>query len=202
VLLDALRASDAAARYVLLDADPGRTGAELDGAPIVGTDARLPELAREDSVRFVVGVGGAGDNRVRRQLFEHAQSTGIAPLTVRHPSATISAAAVVAEGSQLLAGSIVNPGAAVGVNVIVNTGAIVEHDCEIAAHAHIATGARLCGGVRVGEGAHVGAGATVKQGLRIGEWALVGVGAAVIHDVAAGAVVGGVPARVIHTVED
>lgn len=200
VLLDALRAADAAARYVLLDADPGRTGGKLDGIDILGTDALLPALAREELVRFVVGVGSVGDNHARLRLFDQALSCGIAPLTVRHPAAIISPAAIVAEGSQLLAGSIVNPGAVVGANAIVNTCAVIEHDCVVGDHAHIATGARLSGSVRVGRGAHVGAGATIKQGVSLGDWSVVGVGAAVVKDVAPRMLVTGVPARVVRTV--
>lgn len=201
VVLDALRAADAALAYVVLDANTDRTGSELDGVPVAGTDARLPELARTESACFVVGVGGVGDNRARRRIFDHAVSCGIAPMSVIHPSAIVSSLARLAAGSQLLAGSILNPGAVIGANAIVNTGAIVEHDCEIGEHSHIATGARLCGAVRVGTGAHVGAGATIRQGLRVGDWALVGAGAVVVGDVRPGVVAVGVPARVLRVVE-
>lgn len=201
VVLDALRAADAALAYVVLDANPNRTGSELDGVPVVGTDARLPELASTESARFVIGVGGAGDNRARRRLFDYALSCGIAPMSVIHPSAIVSLLSRFAAGTQLLAGAILNPGALVHANAIVNTGAIVEHDCEIGEHAHIATGARLAGAVRVGTGAHVGAGATIKQGTHVGDWALVGAGAVVVDDVPPGVVAVGVPARVMRAVE-
>jgi acetyltransferase-like isoleucine patch superfamily enzyme len=49
--------------------------------------------------------------------------------------------------------------------------------------------------VTIAEGAHVGIGAAVRQGIRIGRNAIVGAGAVVVDDVAAGAVVVGVPAR-------
>ena len=53
----------------------------------------------------------------------------------------------------------------------------------------------------VREGATIGAGATIRQGLAIGEAAVVGAGAVVVKDVPAGAVVVGVPARVLRSVE-
>jgi acetyltransferase-like isoleucine patch superfamily enzyme len=50
---------------------------------------------------------------------------------------------------------------------------------------------------RVGRGASIGSGATNLCGVSIGEGALIGAGAVVTHDVAAGATVAGVPARVL-----
>jgi len=49
----------------------------------------------------------------------------------------------------------------------------------------------------VGEGALIGIGAKVVPCMKIGANAVVGAGAVVIEDVAAGATVAGVPARVI-----
>ena len=48
---------------------------------------------------------------------------------------------------------------------------------------------------RVRKGASIGSGAVIMCGVTIGERALVGAGAVVTHDVPAGAVVAGVPAR-------
>ena len=50
---------------------------------------------------------------------------------------------------------------------------------------------------RVGRGASIGSGAVILCGITIGEHALVGAGAVVTKDVAAGATVAGVPARLL-----
>jgi UDP-2-acetamido-3-amino-2,3-dideoxy-glucuronate N-acetyltransferase len=49
----------------------------------------------------------------------------------------------------------------------------------------------------VGKGASIGSNATILSGISIGDYAVVGAGAVVTRDVAAHAVVAGVPARVI-----
>jgi acetyltransferase-like isoleucine patch superfamily enzyme len=51
-------------------------------------------------------------------------------------------------------------------------------------------------------GAKIGANATLLPGVVIGEDALVGAGAVVVHDVPAGAVVAGNPARIIRQIAD
>jgi acetyltransferase-like isoleucine patch superfamily enzyme len=94
-----------------------------------------------------------------------------------------------------MAGAVVQPGAFIGRNVIVNTRASVDHDCCIQDHVHIAPGSTLCGNVTVGLGAMVGAGAVVIPGLTIGAGAMIGAAAAVCSDVPEKAVARGVPAR-------
>ena len=154
----------------------------------------LKGLNEKGIKHFVVGVGSLGDSSLRHKLFELGENSGLSAITVQHPSALRAASADLGHGCQLLAVSVVNSGAKLANNVIVNTGAIVEHDCSVGDHVHIATGARLGGGVRVEPGAHIGLGASVLQNLTVGENAIVGAGAAVVTDVAPGTTVMGVPA--------
>ena len=207
VVLDILLQSDGARPVAVIEADSSRWGAELLGVPIVGGNdndndydddndkVQIGRLKARGVTNFVVGIGGTGDNRPRKRLYEMALAAGLAPVSVRHPSVVVSAYATMGEGVQLFPRAVVNAGAVIGVNVIINSGAVVEHDCKVGNHVHIAPGAILCAGVEVGELAHIGAGAVVRQGVRIGAGAVVGAGAAVIRDVPDGAVVAGVPAR-------
>lgn len=195
VLIDCLQLGGAVMLVGVLEADQARWGQSMLNVPILGGDERLAELAVHDVNCFAVGVGGTGNNRPRRKLFEFALSCGLRSLTIQHPTAVLSPHATVGEGAQLLPGCIVNAGARVGHNVIINSGAIIEHDCIISDHAHVATGAKLASTVKVGVGAHVGAGATILQGITIGAGAIVGAGAVVVKDVPADVIVVGVPAH-------
>ena len=199
VLIDAVLAAGQPGPLAILDRNPSLWGMERLGVPILGGDELLPELARNGATHFVVGLGGVGDNQPRRRLFELGLEHGLAPWTVRHPSAVFSTFATVGDGSVIFPASVVNADAKLGVNVIVNTGAIVEHDCLIGDHVHIATGSRLCSSVRVDTGAHIGAGAIIRQELVVGEGAVVGAGAAVVKDVEPWTVVVGVPARILRS---
>ena len=77
-------------------------------------------------------------------------------------------------------------------------------------HCHIGAGAVLAGVVEpasakpviIEDNCFVGANAVVIEGIHVGEGAVVAAGSVVINDVPAGAVVAGVPARIIKTKKD
>lgn len=181
----------------ILDPNPVLHGTNLFDIPILGNDSLLPEICSSGVAYFVVGLGGAGNNRPRVRLFEFALTNGLKPFTVRHPTAIVSSRVKIGSGCQLLPGCIINAGVELGINTIINSGAIVEHDCIISDHVHIATGARLAGTIYVGKGAHVGVGASIRQGVQIGEYAIVGAGAVVVKDVPANTIVAGTPATML-----
>jgi sugar O-acyltransferase (sialic acid O-acetyltransferase NeuD family) len=197
VVIEILRSYESYELVGLLDPKPELRGKSVLGVPVLGDDGLLPALKGGGVGHFFVGLGGVGDTRPRRRLFELALRHGMKPVDAIHPQAIISPSAVLGEGVTIMPGAVVNAGARLGANVIVNTGAIVEHDCVIGDHVHIATGARLASTVHVGDGAHIGAGATVLQCVRVGESALVGAGAVVIGDVSPGTTVAGCPAQVL-----
>jgi sugar O-acyltransferase (sialic acid O-acetyltransferase NeuD family) len=195
VLIDCIQMIGRIKLLGILEHDRTRWGQKLLNIPILGGDDLLADIIGRGVNCFVVGVGGTGNNLPRQRLYDLGLANQLKPMTIVHPAAVCSRWAKVGAGSQLLPGSIINAGAVIGVNVIVNSGATVEHDCIVGNHVHIATGAILASTVRIGDGAHIGAGATVKQCLTIGEGSLVGAGAVVVKDVAAHMVVAGVPAR-------
>ena len=195
VLIESLQASGRSDVMCALDQNPSLWGKDLMGVPVLGGDDLLPELVQQGANYFVVGLGGVGDNRPRRRLFELGLGSGLTPLTVLHKSAIISPGAKIGLGSALFPGAIVNTEALLGDNVIVNTGAIVEHGCIIGDHVHVATGSHLCGVVNLANGVHIGAGATVREGVTVGAGSIIGAGALVLQDVEPGTVMVGVPAR-------
>jgi len=178
----------------LTDANPALHGTHVLGANVLGDDAALDGFPAAHTM-LVNGLGTIAESPVRRHVFERLRSRGYRFLTVVHPSAIIGREVDLAEGAQVMAGAILQPGAAVGENSLMNTGAHVDHDCVIGRHVHLAPGVTLSGDVRVGDGSHIGTGAAVIQGVRIGSGCMVGAGAVVVRDVPDGDRVSGVPAR-------
>ena len=78
---------------------------------------------------------------------------------------------------------LVNAGAHVGENCILNSKSLIEHDAVIGDHCHISTGSILNGEAQIGHESFVGSGGVVRwEGVRIGARSLVAGGARVMRD--------------------
>lgn len=171
--------------------------APLAGIPVLGTDDQLEQIRRDGIHHAVIGVGGFGDSRARKQIATHLSTLGFTVLSVIHPSAIISPSAQLGEGLIALAGSIVGCAAAIGRHVILNTASSVDHHCTIGDFSHLAPGACLGGRVELGDAVHLGVGSCVRDGVKLGDGAIIGAGAAVVDDLPGHTLYVGVPARPI-----
>jgi UDP-perosamine 4-acetyltransferase len=183
VVIDALRCAGHTIAGVI---DPKAEVAETLPEDIAWLGKDL-STARPGEVQVAIGVGSidVGDKNLRPKVFGEAKAGGFEILSVRHPSAIVADDVELGEGSQIMAGAILQPGVRLGVNCIVNTGASLDHDCWIGDHVHIAPRAVLSGAVVVGDGSHLGTGAIVIQCIRIGSEAMIAAGAIVTRDVSA-----------------
>ena len=77
-------------------------------------------------------------------------------------------------------GAVINAGAVVGKNCIINSQSLVEHDVVIADHCYIATAATINSGVSIGTGTFIGSNSTVKQDISIGDRCVIGMGQQVL----------------------
>lgn len=169
-------------------------GALWEGIPVIGRDEDV--WSRDPKNILLVNCLGANPHcTARNNLFFQFKSRGFRFFSFRHPSAVVARNVFLAEGSQVMAGSVLQSGVRVGENVVVNTRVSVDHHCELCKGAFISPGAVLCGGVTVGEGAFLGAGCVLLPGIVVGARAIVGAGAVVLRDVACEDRVVGNPAK-------
>ena len=192
VVIDALLCMDVRVAGVV-DPRLARDSA-IFGVLVVGDDAWL-DRCDPAKVLLANGVGRTPHESARQEVFERLERRGFGFIAVRHPSTAVGRDATLGDGSQVMAGAVVQCRARIGRNAVINTRASVDHDCTVGDHAFIGPGATLCGEVTIGSGAFVGAGAIVLPGIAVGEGAVVGAGAVVARAVADGARVRGVPAR-------
>jgi acetyltransferase-like isoleucine patch superfamily enzyme len=92
-------------------------------------------------------------------------------------------------------GSIIQPFASIGNNVIIRSAAHISHHCHVADHVFVAAGVTLGGNAHVGEQSFIGVGAVLRDGLRIAERSFIGAGAVVVADTEPDGVYVGNPAR-------
>lgn len=155
------------------------------GFPVVGKSTEAPE-----GDIFVA----IGNSKIRKKLMEF-YSDRKQPVLI-HPAATIASDVEIGNGSVVMGGTVINPGAKIGNGVIVNTSSSIDHDCVIGDYVHVAVGAHLCGTVNVGTETWVGAGAIISNNVNICGGCMIGAGAVVIKDIEKEGTYIGVPAKI------
>lgn len=180
-----------------VDDDPVLKGSRFYGYRVIGGKQELLDNRNQISG----GIVAIGSNRARIAIARWLADNRFNTVSAIHPSAQLGRGVVVADGTVVMAGAIINSDSRIGRNVIVNTCVSIDHDCVIGNGVHIAPGATLCGTVRVGDGTFICAGTTIIPNLTVGHDVIVGAGSAVICDVSDGEMVAGSPARHIKKLE-
>ncbi len=157
-------------------------GGSVLGYPILGTDDELSEL-RKQFEYAIITVGQIKTPEPRIRLYGLLKNLNFSLPVIVAPTAYISPHASIEDGTIVMHQALVNAGARIGGNCIINTKALVEHDAIIGNHSHIATGAIINGGVRVGPGTFFGSNAVSKESSEIGGNAVIGCGAKIIKNI-------------------
>lgn len=152
------------------------------GINVIGDDSIISTFSPHDVV-LANGIGALPYQKLRWNLASRMRKQGYSFMTIVHPSAIISRDAVLAEGVQVMAGSVIQPGTQISRDCIINTGALIDHDCFIEECCHLAPGVVFSGGINVGEGTHIGVGTSVIQNISIGKNSVIAAGSLIFKDV-------------------
>ena len=121
------------------------------------------------------------------------------------PGAIIREQVEIGDHAVIMMGALINIGAVIGEGTMIDMGAVLGGRAIVGKRSHVGAGAVLAGVVEppsakpvtVGDDVLIGANAVIIEGVQVGDGAVVAAGAVVVNDGPAGAVVAGVPARVI-----
>ena len=144
---------------------------KVRGFPILGDIEMLKSMLSVEPVYVIVAIT---DNAARLKVANSVRAAGGRFATAIHPSAHLSGAATVGDGSVLTAGAVVHPDASVGSHCSLGPGCAVERDAVVGAGAWLSAGSVIGSGANVGARAFlgynacVGRKATVRADARVG----------------------------------
>ena len=104
---------------------------------------------------------GIGNNNVRKNILDQIKKSGLSIPVLIHPSAYISATALVEEGTVIEPKAIVNTNSIIHKGCIISVGSIVDHDVEVGEFSHVNAGAIVKAGARIVSGRKLEAGEVV-----------------------------------------
>jgi len=173
-----------------------KLGSTVLGYPIIGNDDEITSFIKK-GFSFLITVGHLGNSKLRIKLFNLVkENNGYLPVIIS-PKAYVSKHSIIEKGSIIMHDTLINAGARIGENCIINTKALIEHDAIVGEQTHVSTGVIVNGSVEIGERCFIGSGSVFKNNVHIISNSIIGAGAVVIKDVPDNSVVVGVPGRII-----
>ena len=167
--------------------------AALAGKPLEGKIlGNTAEFRIEPQHRFVIGIG---DPALRQSLAVQLAARGALFARVIHPLAYVASTARIGDGCVLAPYVFVGAGAQVGSHVVLNARASVGHDSVLADHCVLSPHCVVGGATQLGNAVFMGSNATVVPQRSIGAGSKIAAGAVLLHDVPAGALAVGNPAK-------
>lgn len=140
-----------------------------------------------------------------------AQNSAVPMLDIKHINARIEPGAIIrdqvsiGDNAVIMMGAVINIGAEIGDGTMIDMGAVLGGRAIVGENSHIGANAVLAGviepasadPVKIGNNVTVGANVVVLEGVQVGDNAVIGAGAVVTKNVEPGAVMAGVPAKVL-----
>lgn len=172
---------------------PEMTGEAIFGYRYIGVDDDIPKYAGK--VEFVITVGFIKNPRIRLKIYQRVIKAGGSFAKVIASTARVSKYASIGEGTVILHHALINAGAEIRENCIINSYANIEHDSYIGAQTHISTGVMINGGCHIGERCFIGSNVTIANGINICPDTIVGAGSVVVKNIVTPGIYYGNPAK-------
>ena len=156
---------------------PEEVGKSVLDYKVIGTDDDIPKYV--DNAEFIITVGFIKNHAIRVRIYNKVKEAGGSLATIVASTAHVSRYATLGEGSVVMHQAVVNAGAQVGANCIINTFCNIEHDAVIGDQCHISTGTMVNGDCKVGERVFIGSQSVLANGITVGDDIIIGAGSVV-----------------------
>ena len=171
---------------------PEEVGKSVFDYKVIGTDDDIPQYA--DHAEFIITVGFIKNPAIRVRIYNKVKEVGGKLATIVASTAHVSRYATLGEGTVVMHQAVVNAGAQIGANCIVNTFCNIEHDAVISDQCHISTGTMVNGDCKVGERVFIGSQSVLANGITVSDDIIVGAGSVVRKSILEKGVYAGNPA--------
>lgn len=179
-----------------LDDNPNEWNKTIDGVPVIGPISKLTVLKEELGIEAVYCP--LGNNRLRVKFLKYAEGLGYHTPNYIHPSVNLSSNVKIGKGVYILLGTNIMPDTVIEDYVMISMGVNVAHHNVLSVGTFLSTGCNFGASIVAQPYTYCGIGSTIMTGLHfLGTDCLIGAGAVVIKDVPDGAVMAGVPAKLI-----
>ena len=179
-----------------LDDNPKEWNKRIDNIPVLGPISKLENLKDSHGIEAVYCP--LGNNRLRVKFLKYAESLGYQIPNYIHPSVKISSNVTIGKGVYILLGTNIMPYTVIKDFVMISMGVNVAHHNVLEIGTFLSTGCNFGASIIANPYTYCGIGSTIMTGVSsLGTDCLVGAGAVVVKDVPDGAVMAGVPAKVL-----
>lgn len=174
------------------------------------------DATERNEIRDIPVLGALGDRTIQQLLADEQQAWLLAlelpeqrhktfkylfdtykrlPMTLAHPSATLSEYADLASGNIVLAQAVIGADVTIEAHNLLRAGVIVDSGASIGSYCTLGAGAIVGVGAKIGNHVTIGTGAIIHPNVTIDDEALIAPGAVVLQDVTHGQMMVGNPAQ-------
>ncbi|ENG2092085.1 acetyltransferase [Morganella morganii] len=159
--------------------DNKKSGEDFSNYKILGDLSYLIEISKTKKINVAIGVG---DSNSRESIVNRLNNANIIYPILIHPLAIVSKRSSIAQGTIILAKSIVSCNVTIGEHCLLNHACCVDHDCNIRNFVTLCPNVFIAGNVDIGNNVMIGLGCNIIEKIIIGENTYIGAGSCVVSN--------------------